>query len=66
MEEEKKNTHGGKREGAGRPKGIKTPYKGISTKMPVEYVERLRILSKKDNISIGQILKDYVDKNWEE
>lgn len=62
MEEIKKR--GGKREGAGRPKGIKVPYKAVNTSIPEEYAARLKILTEKTNITVGQILKRYVDDNW--
>lgn len=62
MEEIKKR--GGKREGAGRPKGIKIPYKAVNTSIPEEYAAKLKILTEKNNITVGQILKRYVDENW--
>lgn len=63
--EEKKETRGGRREGAGRPRGIKVRYMPVNTKVPEEYAEKLRILTKRNNISYGQILKNYVDENWD-
>lgn len=62
MEEIKKR--GGKRKGAGRPKGIKVPYKAVNTSIPEEYTEKLKILTERNNITVGQILKKYVDENW--
>lgn len=63
--EDKKETRGGRREGAGRPKGIKKPYRPINTSVPEEYADKLRILSKRNGISYGQMLKKYVDDNWD-
>ena len=43
---------GGARAGAGRPKGIKIPYKTISMRLPEEYVDMLHIAAEKSGLSI--------------
>ena len=62
MEEKKKDGRGGKRPGAGRPKGIKTPYKNITIGLPVEYVEKLHQAAEKKGVSIGAFIKLAVDE----
>ncbi len=59
--EEKKNTHGGKRAGAGRPKGIKKPYAQIVCSVPLEYSERLRSLALNEGLSLSKMLQKIID-----
>lgn len=62
---EKKDKRGGKREGAGRPKGINKPYSQVSLTLPSEYADRLRELAKRKELSISKLLQKMIDDNWE-
>lgn len=55
MEEEK--NWGGKREGAGRPKGVKKPYKTFSCAMPVESIDRLKNAAETVGLSVPKLLQ---------
>ena len=59
--EEQKNTHGGKRAGAGRPKGIKKPYANIACSVPLEYSERLKSLAQEEGLSLSKMLQKIID-----
>ena len=52
--EETKTGRGGKRPGAGRPKGIKKPYAQIVCSVPLEYSERLRAMAEKKRLIAKQ------------
>ena len=56
---EKRN---GARAGAGRPKGIKIPYKTISMRLPEEYVDKLHIAGEKSGLSINGFIKKAIDE----
>lgn len=60
MEETKKG-RGGKRPGAGRPKGIKKPYAQIVCSVPLEYSERLRAMAEKEGLSLSRMLQKVID-----
>ncbi len=60
--EETKTGRGGKRPGAGRPKGIKKPYAQIVCSVPLEYSERLRAMAeKKEGLSLSKMLQKIID-----
>lgn len=56
---------GGVRAGAGRPKGIKIPYKTISMRLPEEYVDKLHIAAEKSGLSINGFMKKAIDSELE-
>lgn len=59
--EETKTGRGGKRPGAGRPKGIKKPYAQIVCSVPLEYSERLRAMAGKEGLSLSKMLQKIID-----
>lgn len=59
--ETKIETRGGKRDGAGRPKGIKKPYKPIALSLPAEYADRMKQLAEQEQISISKLLQKMID-----
>ncbi len=59
--EEQKNTRGGARPGAGRPKGINRPYKAFSVKLPVEYIEKIKEAADSHGMSISRFIQEAVD-----
>lgn len=61
---EEKSSHGGKREGAGRPKGINKPYKTVSISLPDGYALKLKQLAFKKDMSISKLLQKLIDDNW--
>lgn len=63
MEEEK--NWGGRRQGAGRPRGIKKPYKVISACVPVEYADKLKQAAEKAGVSISKFIQMAIDKELE-
>lgn len=64
MEEiEKKDGRGGARAGAGRPRGIKKPYKKVTIAMPEEYAEKLKLLSEQKGKSYSKLIQGLIDRN---
>lgn len=61
MVEKEKNTHGGRRPGAGRPKGISKPYKAFSIKLPVEYIEKIKTSADRHGLSVSKFIQEAVD-----
>ena len=61
MAEEKKDTRGGARPGAGRPKGINKPYKAFSIKLPVEYIDKIKEAADKHGLSVSRFIQEAVD-----
>ena len=59
--EETKTGRGGKRPGAGRPKGIKKPYAQVVCSVPLEYSERLRAMAEKEGLSLSKMLQQIID-----
>lgn len=57
------STRGGKRRGAGRPRGIKRPYKKITINMPEEYTNKLKLLAKQKGTSLSKLLQGFIDEN---
>lgn len=55
---------GGARAGAGRPKGIKIPYKTISMRLPEE-VDKLHIAGEKSGLSINGFMRKAIDSELE-
>ncbi len=60
-EAEKKDTRGGARPGAGRPKGINKPYKAFSVKLPVEYIDKIKKDADKHGLSVSRFIQEAVD-----
>lgn len=59
--EDKKDTRGGARPGAGRPKGINRPYKAFSVKLPVEYIDKIREKADEYGMSVSKFIQKAVD-----
>ena len=59
MMEEKK--WGGKREGAGRPKGINKPYKTFTCALPIEAIDRLKSAAKTAGLTVPKLLQKMTD-----
>lgn len=57
----KTEKRGGRREGAGRPKGVKKPYKKVTVALPVEYVDKLKDAARSHNVSIGKFVQLAID-----
>ena len=64
--EEKRKTWGGKREGAGRPKGINYPYKAFSVKVPLVYHDRIRKAAEKCGLSVSKYIQKVVDETLDD
>lgn len=47
---------GGKRQGAGRPRGIKRPYQTLSIAVTVENAEKIRALAKESGLSMAKYI----------
>ena len=47
---------GGKRKGAGRPKGIRRPYKTLSIAVTEENAEKIRALAKDSGLSMARYI----------
>ncbi len=62
MAEEKKDTRGGARPGAGRPKGINKPYKSFAVTLPVEYIDKIKDAADKHGLSVSKFIQEAVDK----
>ncbi len=61
MEEEKKDTRGGRRPGAGRPKGVNKPYKSFAVTLPVEYIEKIKAAADRRGLSISKFIQEAID-----
>ena len=61
MADEKKDTRGGARPGAGRPKGINKPYKAFSVKLPGEYIDKIKNAADKHGLSVSKFIQEAVD-----
>ena len=59
--EDKKDTRGGARPGAGRPKGINRPYKAFSVKLPVESIDKIREKADEYGMSVSKFIQKAVD-----
>lgn len=62
MEGKNIDTRGGSRPGAGRPRGIKRPYKAFSIKLPVEYIERIKDKAERHGLSVSKLIQDAIDR----
>lgn len=60
--EEKKDTRGGRRPGAGRPKGVTKPYKAFSVKLPVEYIDKIKNAADRHGLSVSKFIQEAVDR----
>lgn len=58
---EKIGKRGGAREGAGRPKGVKKPYKPLCCSLPEDYVKRAKTMAEKEGLSLGKLLQKMID-----
>lgn len=55
------SNHGGKRDGAGRKKGIKKPYQSITIALPEEDAMKLRALAEKNGLSISKYVLSLIE-----
>ena len=62
MAEEKKDTRGGARPGAGRPKGINKPYRSFAVTLPVEYIDKIKAKADEHGLSISKFIQESVDR----
>ena len=60
--DEKKDTRGGRRPGAGRPKGVTKPYKSFAVTLPVEYIERIKAKADEHGLSVSKFIQEAVDR----
>ena len=61
MEEKQNDGRGGKRPGAGRPKGITKPYKAFSIKLPIEYIDKIKDAADRQGLSVSRFIQKAVD-----
>ena len=59
---EDKKTRGGARPGAGRPKGVKRPYKVVSVNLTLEYEAKLKEAAAKAGLSVSKFVQMVIDR----